>query len=1067
MVKDMRSKEILSRYLKLLFESSDFHESMNKIRDIVKDDEVANYVKYKFYQRLHLIDKECKKIINYFNTNNFTDYNYKLHALKDKLQKDHDITDYEFKFLTKHFHSLMFGKDKVKEMNETNVMRILGKNAVALKDRYKKDSDEFKELQKILKLYVQSKETHAQIFKQGIQYNDCDARSLMGQRDFTNKIYLPNEHVHPILFAMFIPKITIFEEVFLFSNLPRIIKNTYNGDLPEPGPDKVLFNILTKDPSDVVCDNESIITDLNYRAQLQATLWKSVLYMRNGVPTHELYKEFMDLIDVCRLNKYDTPDLVYGNHDGVVLKRLFSSFAFSPTTVTTMPSMENPSNGNVSTYVANPYAYNQIVAKRTKIPIIHLTVIANEPLRAVGVSASGQDDIRDLYHHPQFFNNHGTIVKRQTKLEHSEIVLVYHVNRKAHHVGYDSIMTNSVHTNYPISAQLEKINTTVINIPSELNLNGKGFKLRSAVCTNVGTYRGHTNIALGSYAIVLDCCNDSGDDSKAIIFDPEYNNTDHNRMDRDKHTIEYDKESIFIKKFDYYKKFLLQHSTIPQTGGTNDEGADDAAEAKKQGEKAVDAGSNAAVEAAAKNAENAARDAENAAGDAENAAGDAENAAGDAEHAEDWIVNNLMTNKRTDVEKMVSEAMNHVSDKMNEVKNRAKSAKSAKELTKTKATEAAEAEDAAKAAAAAAREPREAERVAAVARAGVARERAERMVVKAEEAVVKAERMVAKAKRMVANAEEVVAKAEEAGGRTRRVSDLGVRKPDLEPRAAARRGSDPEEEVARRGSDPEVRTEERTGTEVRARAEVRERAGNQRNAASKAASSTHGATTDSTQSHTHKKNYFDFIKNNLVKNSNKENINTFFKSITCQDFYASSIIKPIMDADKSNNLMTVISKIIPDIDFKSRYQHKNDKQIFENFLDLYFRFFFEKITNTNIDMNRYSEKKDIISYFNEIFIYNINSIIDNEMYNSYHDNSSVITGGSISTPSKFNINRQDIRISGGNPMTSPYGGIYDQDIEELSKKCSILIYQEQDDIERVKASKFDNQKNKYKYNVIY
>jgi hypothetical protein len=44
---------------------------------------------------------------------------------------------------------------------------------------------------------------------------------------------------------------------------------------------------------------------------------------------------------MCRLNKYDTPDLIYGRYDGTILKRLISAFSFRPTIVSTLPIYSN------------------------------------------------------------------------------------------------------------------------------------------------------------------------------------------------------------------------------------------------------------------------------------------------------------------------------------------------------------------------------------------------------------------------------------------------------------------------------------------------------------------------------------------------------------------------------------------------------------------------------------------------------------------------------------------------------------------------------------------------------
>ena len=85
-------------------------------------------------------------------------------------------------------------------------------------------------------------------------------------------------------------------------------------------PDYELFYSLVTDPNDVICDVSSPIKDLLNRANLQRHLWNSVLHLRNGQYYNCSTSEFLMSVDMCKLNKYDTPDLVYGRYDGTVSK---------------------------------------------------------------------------------------------------------------------------------------------------------------------------------------------------------------------------------------------------------------------------------------------------------------------------------------------------------------------------------------------------------------------------------------------------------------------------------------------------------------------------------------------------------------------------------------------------------------------------------------------------------------------------------------------------------------------------------------------------------------------------
>ena len=122
------------------------------------------------------------------------------------------------------------------------------------------------------------------------------------------------------------------------ANLAGLVKNRYNKEKIQSLPDYELFYNLITDPNDIVCSNRSPVMDLLNRCNLQNQLWNSVLNLRNGQYYNNSLNEFVSSVDLCKQNKNDNPDLVYGRHDGTVLKRLISAFSFRPTVVASLPS---------------------------------------------------------------------------------------------------------------------------------------------------------------------------------------------------------------------------------------------------------------------------------------------------------------------------------------------------------------------------------------------------------------------------------------------------------------------------------------------------------------------------------------------------------------------------------------------------------------------------------------------------------------------------------------------------------------------------------------------------------
>jgi hypothetical protein len=230
----------------------------------------------------------------------------------------------------------------------------------------------------------------------------------------------------------------------------------------------------------------------------------------------------MTSIDVCRLNKYDNPDLVYGRHDGTILKRLFSAFSFRPTTVVTLPVS--------SIFAYNPYSQN-LRPTVTSIPMVNIRAAkgASMPLAfgspAADASKSVTSDTVGKRLPTPFtsalqqvlgFIEGDQFVNRVTKVMYSREVLVFYVDRRTFRYN---IGTNPVNvTRLPTAiAGFEHINTDPLTVEEEIDVDGDKFELLSVVCakTNdkVGGDEVSANYVIGSETYLFN--NDHGAAAKA------------------------------------------------------------------------------------------------------------------------------------------------------------------------------------------------------------------------------------------------------------------------------------------------------------------------------------------------------------------------------------------------------------------------------------------------------------------------------------------------------------------------------------------------------------------------
>lgn len=366
-------------------------------------------------------------------------------------------------------------------------MKVLGNVNVNLQGFMGKLSDnDYKVLQEILKLHASSKPLHSQVLLQSMQYQDCGIEALTGQYD--RNIHNASNHVHPVIAALFLPKVDLLDTHFLHSNISNIVKTRYNNENFSSVADLELFYALTRDPNDIVCDVKSTLSDLHNRALLQNQLWNAVLSLRNGQYYNSSFREFISTVDVCRLNRHDTPDLVYGRYDGTILKRLLSAFSFRPTVVATMPMYQ--------IFSTNPYQQN-IKPTVTYVPMINLklgpSINNNQPV-----------ELNDALSQQQFFLENGNIVQKHTSLIYSRGVLIFFVDRRANIINTVNTMNPVAILNFPTAVSgFERLNDREVDAKDTIALRDDIYKLRSVVLSEVNTKASESNLIVGSSAVFM------------------------------------------------------------------------------------------------------------------------------------------------------------------------------------------------------------------------------------------------------------------------------------------------------------------------------------------------------------------------------------------------------------------------------------------------------------------------------------------------------------------------------------------------------------------------------------
>lgn len=487
--------------------AADFQMMRNRLGDA----ELVNRIEKAYFDKFTEINKRAKKFAKLIREK-YADSRYPYHILLEKAYKykqKYNLSDAEFNEFQRRYETELAGLQSPEVfLPQTNIANLLGNVNVNLQGfNQKLNEQDFKTLQEIIKLHATSKPLHSQVVLQSMQYVDCSIEAITGSYD-RNTHNVAN-HVHPVVAALFLPKIPVLDSHFLLPNIANIVRTRYQNEQFSSVPDMQLYYSLSRDPNDIVCDSRSVISDLHNRAHLQNQLWNSVLALRNGQYYNSSFSEFIRAVDMCKLNKYDSPDLIYGRSDAIVLKRLVSAFSFRPTLVTTIPAY-----GIFST---NPYQQNVT-------PVVTYVHMTNLKLPS-GLNDSTPVNLKDSLEQNQLFIENNTLVPKHTSLIYSRGVLIFYVDRRANVIKLDQTMNPYSMATLPAAvAGFERLNTREVHFENSFTHNGDVYKLRSVVLSEVNRTPGvkESNLVVGSStAILLHPDHAAGRfGSEALLYDP-------------------------------------------------------------------------------------------------------------------------------------------------------------------------------------------------------------------------------------------------------------------------------------------------------------------------------------------------------------------------------------------------------------------------------------------------------------------------------------------------------------------------------------------------------------------
>ncbi|AYV77416.1 MAG: core protein [Dasosvirus sp.] len=339
-------------------------------------------------------------------------------------------------------------------------------------------------------LYDSTRHIHADLKNQTYNYRDCAPQAINGTYDRTK--HNVAVHIHPVIAALFFPKVEYLEKRMLFTNIARMILsrgqaylNNLNFQLSSnvaPGELDAEFELaydIAMDPNALAYFSEdSPLDNIIKRFRVQIELYMNVLNLRQGRYYSTGYEEndgisgFLRIINSYDWTFFDSPDLYNVQDEGTVLRKLLAVFSCRPT-FTQLSSFVSRTGMGYTT-ITN-------LAKTTyvNVPIVNIKL----PVDIVGNVTPALELTKALYQTDHFIE-HRMVVPKNKSVIYSNEVAFFYANRRFPAINFSSI--NPCMTMRYVGVPASFINTTTINTAQiqyedTIRIGRDWFQLRSVV----------------------------------------------------------------------------------------------------------------------------------------------------------------------------------------------------------------------------------------------------------------------------------------------------------------------------------------------------------------------------------------------------------------------------------------------------------------------------------------------------------------------------------------------------------------------------------------------------------
>jgi len=498
------------------------------------DERMVNDVLDAYKKRLEFIYKKARKLKELLERRyagfevNKTDMFKKAH----KFQRKYKFSDDEFSMFMILVMSQNPSDYGIKSFS-TNLARTLGydPSIQSPSSQLNVKPEDVAHVEEIINRYGATRSLHSNVCLQTLAYADCAIEALTGS--FNRDKHNAYASISPVLAAMFLPKINLFDNQILMSNIGNIIKTKYNKEHIFTQPDFELYWAMVMDPNDSACNIFNPILDIKNRFELQTYLWDSVLQLRQGryyYEKQEVFDGFLRTIEKCRNVVHDAPDLTYIRDEGTIFRKILSAFSLYPTYVQTFSLNPTLVSGKFNVMPTGRYmaGFQQII----RVPMIILRL---PPVDLVASKHPQPIDLMDSMNQPQWFIENKQIVPKTMVIRHSCGVICFYVGRRFQQVDITKCNAPFQFNNLPMTvSSVESLNKYPVGIQANISVSGDVYSIRSVVaieelkikvpCTstfsNVSAATGKS-VVIGSSALIRSLpslCNGS---DTCYSYDPQ------------------------------------------------------------------------------------------------------------------------------------------------------------------------------------------------------------------------------------------------------------------------------------------------------------------------------------------------------------------------------------------------------------------------------------------------------------------------------------------------------------------------------------------------------------------